>query len=59
MRDEFNVYWLIIIIIIAAIPGAAIGLLVGRLAGAEMACESVKMEWVKDRCMKVTREEVK
>jgi uncharacterized membrane protein YdjX (TVP38/TMEM64 family) len=57
MRDEL-VYGLIIITI-AAIPGAVIGLLAGRSAGAEKACESVKMEWVKDRCMKVTREEVK
>jgi hypothetical protein len=27
--------------------------------GSKRACESVKMEWVKDKCMKVTREEVK
>jgi hypothetical protein len=32
---------------------------VGNYVGTEKACESVKMEWVKDRCMKVTREEVK
>ena len=58
MRDAFTIYWLIFIVI-AGIPGAVIGSLAGRSAGAEKACESVKMEWVKDRCMKVTREEVK
>ena len=35
------------------------GLILGANMGAETACESVKMEWVKDKCMKVTREEVK
>lgn len=32
---------------------------IGNFVGQERACESVKMEWVKDKCMKVTREEVK
>ena len=32
---------------------------IGNYVGTKKACESVKMEWVKDRCMKVTREEVK
>jgi len=33
----------------------------GQKVGREVACQSVKMEWVKDKdkCMKVTREEVK
>jgi hypothetical protein len=57
MRDEL--FYGLIIITIATIPGAVIGLTVGNLVGAEKACESVKMEWVKDKCMKVTREEVK
>jgi hypothetical protein len=35
------------------------GLVWGANLGAESACQSVKMEWVKDKCMKVTREEVK
>jgi len=29
---------------------------IGNYVGAEKACESVKMEWVKDKCVKVTRE---
>ena len=29
---------------------------IGNYVGAEKACESVKMEWVKDKCIKVTRE---
>lgn len=41
----------------------AIVFLVGLTFGIDMvakdACNSVKMEWVKDKCMKVTREEVK
>ena len=32
---------------------------IGTYVGYERACESVKMEWVKDKCMKVTREELK
>ena len=35
------------------------GFLWGGSIGAEKACQSVKMEWVKDKCMKVTREEMK
>jgi len=31
----------------------------GDIIGAEKACQSVKMEWVKNKCMKVTREEMK
>ena len=32
---------------------------IGNLVGQKRACESVKMEWVKDKCMKVIREEMK
>ena len=31
----------------------------GKISGTYNACSSVKMEWVVDKCMKVTREEVK
>lgn len=36
-----------------------IGIAVGDYIGHETACKSVQLEWVKDKCMKVTREEVK
>jgi hypothetical protein len=32
---------------------------IGRLTGQDEACKSVNAEWVKDKCMKVTREQVK
>jgi hypothetical protein len=32
---------------------------IGSQVGSDRACQSVKMEWVKDKCMRVTREEVK
>ena len=32
---------------------------IGNFVGHDQACASVKMEWVNDKCMKVTREEVK
>ena len=32
---------------------------IGNFVGHDQACASVKMEWVKDKCMKVTREDVK
>ena len=49
------------VILVVAVAGVLIwaGVNVGILIGEERACESVKMEWVKDRCMRVTREEVK
>lgn len=33
--------------------------LLGADAGVKRACSSIKGEWVDDKCMKVTREEVK
>jgi len=38
---------------------ALFGFVYGQKVGQEVACQSVKTEWVKDKCMKVTREEVK
>ena len=37
----------------------AIGLTGGITVGHNEACASLHLEWVKNRCMKVTREEVK
>ena len=48
-----------IIIVIWAIVFFFAGFSIGNSVGNERACESVKMEWVKGKCMKVTREEVK
>lgn len=56
MRDESEVFWIVVITVFVAV---AIGLWIGYSAGLFRACDSVKMEWVKDKCMKVTREEVK
>ena len=52
----------ILVVALAAVcswAGFGFGRLAGDANGAERACQSVKMEWVKDRCMRVTREEVK
>jgi hypothetical protein len=49
----------IILIALAAIFFSMWGFSIGNDTGAERACASVKMEWVNDKCMKVTREEVK
>ena len=57
MRNDTEVlFWIIIVLFIV---GAIVGSMIGHSLGAFRACESVKMEWVKDKCMKVTREEVK
>ena len=47
----------LVLLVVAAIMWPAY--MLGSYLGAERACESVKMEWVKDKCMKVTREEMK
>ena len=47
----------LVLFVVAAIMWPAY--MLGGYLGAERACESVKMEWVKDKCMRVTREEVK
>ena len=49
----------IILAVLIAIVFTVWGIAWGTAIGAEKACESVKMEWVKGKCMKVTREEVK
>jgi len=45
-------------LIIVLICGASLGLAFGIEHGRKTACESVKLEWVQDKCMKVTREAV-
>ena len=51
-------------LIVGALAGTAvifllIGAYVGNSSGHEAACKTVGLEWVKDKCMKVTREELK
>ena len=48
-------------IVIAVMCSVLFGLggSIGNDMGKEKACKSVNLEWVKDKCMKVTREEVK
>jgi hypothetical protein len=36
-----------------------LGSVFGKMVGRVQACESVKMEWVNDRCMLVTRQDFK
>jgi len=55
--DETAVF--IVGVIILSCLSLVWGMVWGANIGAENACQSVKMEWVKDKCMKVTREEVK
>jgi hypothetical protein len=47
-----------LLIFIAVICFGALGFIDGKKAGAKEACQSVKLEWVADKCMKVTREVV-
>ena len=49
----------IVAVLIALAMTAWFSYKIGTYVGYESACTSVKMEWVKDKCMKVTREEVK
>jgi hypothetical protein len=57
IKDEATVFIVGVILLSCLI--LIWGLVWGANIGAENACQSVKMEWVKDKCMKVTREEVK
>lgn len=49
----------IILAVLIAIVFTVWGGVWGTEMGAKHACKSVNMEWVNDKCMKVTREEVK
>ena len=56
MRDEKIVLWIVLVV---SVIGVFTGLAGGITVGHNEACSSLHLEWVKDRCMKVTREEVK
>lgn len=47
----------LVLFVVAAIMWPAY--MLGGYLGAQRACKSVNMEWVKDKCVKVTREEMK
>jgi len=49
---------LLIAILVLCVCCLTLGFLKGAEAGHKTACESVKLEWVQDKCMKVTREAV-
>ena len=49
----------IIFVSILLVIAISSGTEIGRSAGQDEACKSVNAEWVKDKCMKVTREQVK
>jgi hypothetical protein len=53
-----EVIGILVFVFIAVFCFAIVGYISGAEAGKKIACESVKMEWVKDKCMKVTREAV-
>ncbi len=48
----------VLIAILFAFFMAMLGLTFGLERGKNQACESVKLEWSQDKCMKVTREAV-
>ena len=54
--DPLVLFWIVVVLFIV---GILVGSIIGHSVGLSRACDSVKMEWVKDKCMKVTREEMK
>ena len=58
-EDTKVAIFIVALALVCISAGFSFGRLHGDTEGAELACQSVKMEWVKDRCMRVTREEVK
>lgn len=51
-------YLTAMIVILAIFCLFMLGLTYGLEKGKAQACESVKLEWAQDKCMKVTREAV-
>ena len=54
MKTE--IFWDIVLLAVVMSGGSLFGYGIGKIAGYESACQSVKMEWVKGRCIKVIRE---
>ena len=54
MKTE--IFWDIVLLAVVMVGGSMFGYGFGKSDGYEAACQSVKMEWVKGRCMKVIRE---
>jgi len=49
---------ILVSVFIALMGLVKLGYILGDEYGRRTACESVKLEWVQDKCMKVTREAV-
>ena len=49
----------LIFVVVMLFGAMAFGIEVGADKGQVEACKSVQLEWVRDKCMKVTREELK
>ena len=56
--SQTDVYFIVFLIIVLGACFAGAGFIDGKKEGAKEACQSVKLEWVQDKCMKVTREAV-
>lgn len=59
MNDDFELKAIILVGLVMSAIGLRIGYVKGADHGYTAACQSVHLEWVKDKCMKVTREELK
>jgi len=51
-----EIFTILLLVFLAVFCFAIVGYISGAAAGRLQACESVKLEWVQDKCMKVTRE---
>ena len=51
-----EIFWDIVLLAVVMVGGSVVGYGIGKITGEDVACQSVKMEWVKGRCMKVIRE---
>jgi len=56
MKDDLV---LPVVVLLVVVICAAMGSIYGVSIGHQEACASLHLEYVKDRCMKVTREEIK
>lgn len=53
-----EIFTTLLLVFLAVFCFAIVGYISGAASGRLQACESVKLEWVQDKCMKVTREAV-
>jgi hypothetical protein len=50
--------FVVFLMVIVVFCFSMLGFISGQESGSKKACQSVKLEWVQDKCMKVTREAV-